>query len=146
MPIYGHQCRECDCEWSDEYSLVIYDQMKAEGKNVPCPNCDSEDTYRQLGVLPIHFKGAGWSPDGYYKYHAYDQHQKEGKKVEIYENKHDMMRVMKGERRQAFMRRLKREHEAAKRHLGPDAGLTEAEADRRMDKELKTVKPPPEHK
>ena len=140
MPVYDHKCRSCTFEWLEDYSLETFDWFKANGRNVPCPECDGEDTFRQLGVIPVHFKGGGWSPDGYYKYGAYDQHVAEGKKVEIYERTEDLDRVMKGERREAMKRRLKAEDRAAKRAFGPDAGIKQADADRRIEEDAARVK------
>lgn len=89
--------------------------------------------------MPTHFKGGGWSPQGYYKFEAYDQLQAEGKKVERFDNREDMQRVMRGEKAEATKRRLKREDELAKKHFGPDAAMTQEKADKRIQKAVDKV-------
>jgi predicted nucleic acid-binding Zn ribbon protein len=135
MPLYEHACRSCDKEWLEEYTLEQYDWLKKNSINLSCPACESEDTFRCINHVPVHFKGGGvgWADNGYYQYHAYDSHVAQGKKVEIYERKEDIERVMKGERREAMKARLKREDELAKRHFGPDAAMTDAQAKKRID-------------
>lgn len=141
MPIYAHQCRTCDFEWQETYSLKTYDWFKENNRNLSCPDCEGDDTYRCVtdsGVVV--FKGAGWSPDGYYKNHAYDQHVKEGKSVTIYDRREDLQRVMKGEKAEAMKARLKKEDRLAKRHIGPDAAMTQAQADKRIKAAVDKVK------
>ena len=103
--------------------------------------CESEDTYRCVTDSgAIHFKGAGWSPDGYYKNQAYDQLQREGKKVTLYDRREDLQRVMKGEKAEAMKKRLKREDELAKRYMGPDAAMSQEKADKRIKAAVDKVK------
>lgn len=77
----------------------------------------------------VHFKGAGWSPDGYYKNQAYDAHKNSGKSVKLYDRKEDIDRDLRGEAEAAEKGRLLKVDQAAKRHLSPDAALTQEEAD-----------------
>lgn len=133
MPVYDHECRSCETAWQEEYSLEVYDWFKMNNKNVDCPNCDGTDTYRCVTDSgAVHFKGAGWSPDGYSKDQAYEQLQKEGKNVTIYDRKEDLERDMKGEKALAVKARLKKEDELAKKYLGADAALTQDKADKRI--------------
>jgi hypothetical protein len=136
MATYHHACNTCEHNWLEEYSFEEYDRLKAAGENLGCPECDSDDTGRKLpdDPAPIHFKGGGWSPDGYYKNGAYDQHQKEGKAVQLYDRKEDLQRDMVGEAKRAELTKLKRTDTAARRHMGPDAGLTQREADISIEK------------
>jgi predicted nucleic acid-binding Zn ribbon protein len=127
--IYEHKCRECDHEWEEVYSLDAFMQHTAINYTFDCPWCESEDTYRCVSAVPTHFKGGGWSPQGYYKNEAYDKHVAEGKSVKLYDNKEDIDRDMKGEAEVAERVRLKTVDGAARKHLGPDAGLTQKEAD-----------------
>jgi putative FmdB family regulatory protein len=123
MPIYRHTCRACELDWDEEYS--IHADVPAD-----CPDCGSDDLYRNVTTAgAIHFKGGGWSPDGYYKNHAYDSHVAEGKSVKLYDRKEDIDRDMRGEAMVRERRRLKAVDTAAKRHLGPDSALTQKEAD-----------------
>jgi hypothetical protein len=137
---YEHKCRSCDFEWLEEYSLEVYDAMKAGNLTLSCPKCEGYDTYRCVGRVPVHFLGGGWSPQGYYNYEAYDQLKREGKKVTLYDRKEDLERELKGEKKEAVTKRLKRENELAKSIIGPDAAITEREADRRIKKEVDKVK------
>lgn len=141
MPIYEHECRDCELEWQEQYSLDYYDKLKAHeketGEGLGCPDCYSTNTYRHVGHIPVHFKGGGWSPQGYYKYEAYDQLQSEGKKVTLYEDKAEMDRVMEGEKKQRVIKRMKREDELAKKYLGPDAAFTEKRAEKALRKRMK---------
>lgn len=137
MPVYSHECNECKLEWLEEYSLEVFDELKAKGETLACPDCESTDTYRQINWVPTHFKGGGWSPQGYYKYEAYDSLQAEGKKVTLYDDKAEMDRVIEGEKRERIIKRMKREDEIAKRHLGPDAAFTEKRADAALKKRMK---------
>ena len=139
MPVYEHACRDCTNEWLEEYNLEEYDWLKANDINLSCPECESEDTYRCVSHAPVHFKGGGWSPDGYYDFHAYDTLQAEGKKVERFESREDLQRVMKGEKAAATKARLKREDELAKKHFGPDAAMTQQKADARIKKAVDKV-------
>jgi putative FmdB family regulatory protein len=137
MAIYEHACRDCSTEWEVEYS--IHD----ERPTLPCPKCGSSDTYRCVTTSrAVHFKGAGWSGDGYYKYNAYDQHKSEGKAVKLYDNREDIAREIKGEKAAAVKKRLKKEDELAKKYMGPDAALTEAKANARIKKAVDAVNVP----
>lgn len=137
MPVYNHVCRSCGLDWNAEYSLEIYDEMKERDEVLACPDCDSADTYRAVGHVPVHFKGGGWSPQGYYKYEAYDSLEAQGKKVTLYDDKAEMERVIEGEKKQKILKRMKREDELAKKHLGPDAAFTEARAEKALAKRMK---------
>ena len=137
MPIYNHVCRECGEDWLVEYSLEIFDEMKAENEVLLCPACGGLETYRAVGHIPVHFKGGGWSPQGYYKFEAYDQLQAEGKKVTRYEDKAEMDRVIEGEKKEKILKRMKREDELAKKYLGPDAAFTEKRAEKALQKRMK---------
>ena len=134
MPTYAHVCHECGLEWDEEYSLKTFDWLKAQGRSAPeCPECKGGLTNRTIPAAPaVFFVGPGWSPQGYSKDTAYEQHKKEGKKVEIFEKKEDIERVMKGEAKERMIKRLKREDYLAKKYLGPDTALTEAKAEKRI--------------
>ena len=126
MALYRHTCRACKLDWDEEYS--IHDDPPSS-----CPECSSTDVYRNVTTAgAIHFKGGGWSPDGYYKNGAYDQHKAEGKSVKLYDRKEDIVRDMRGEAMVHERTRLKKVDEAAKRHLGPDSALTQKEADKKI--------------
>ena len=139
MPIYEHSCRGCGKDWLEEYNLEQYDWLKENNIALSCPNCDSEDTFRCINHVPVHFKGGGWSPDGYYDFNGYDQLQAEGKKVTRFDDRDDLKRVMKGEKAEATKARLKREDELAKKYFGPDAALTEEKANARIKKAVDKV-------
>lgn len=136
MPVYEHACRDCGEEWLEDYSLDTYDWLKEHDINLECPSCGSDDTHRCISSVPTHFKGAGWSPTGYYKYQPYDDLQADGKKVTLFEDKADLDRVQQGEKKQRILKRMKREDELAKRHLGPDAAFTEKRADAALKKRM----------
>lgn len=133
MPMYRHECRECKLVWDEEYGLDVFDHYKKHGLNFTCPECESEDTYRHVTDSgAIHFKGPGWSPDGYSKDRALEKYKDTG--IEIFDRKEDHDRVVAGRAEQQELRRLKRLDDAAKKTLGPDAGVTQAEADRKIKK------------
>jgi predicted nucleic acid-binding Zn ribbon protein len=132
MPIYRHTCRDCELDWDEDYSLAEFDDYKARGVSLSCPDCKSVDTYRNVTTSKcVIFKGGGvgWCDDGYYNYGAYDKHKAEGKSVKLYDRKEDIDREMRGEAELAEKNRLKKVDAAARRHMSPDAGLTQAEAD-----------------
>ena len=133
MPIYRHTCRACESDWDEEYCLELCNRYMRHGENMVCPQCTSQDTYRNVTTSGVvDFKGAGWSSDGYYKNGAYDHHVAQGKSVKLYDRKEDIDRDMRGEAEQAEKARLKKVDEAARRHLSPDAGLTQDEADQKI--------------
>lgn len=132
MPTYEHKCRACDIEWLEDYSLEVFDKLKAAGDPLTCPECESEDCYRCVGQTPVHFKGAGWSPQGYSKDQSYEQLEREGKKVTLYDRREDLQRVMRGEKAEATKARLKREDSLAKKYMGPDSAMSQAQADKRI--------------
>ena len=141
MPVYEHECRACNKDWLEDYSLATFDWLKKLDVTLTCVHCGSNDTYRCVTDSgAVHFKGAGWSPDGYSKDQAYQQLQKEGKDVTIYERKEDLERVMKGEKAVATKARLKREDELAKKYIGADAAMTQAKADKRIKDAVDKVK------
>lgn len=123
--IYEHHCRSCGLYWLEEYSL----------KDLPpdtCPECESNDVFRCVtdsGV--IHFKGAGWSPDGYYKNAPLDAWKG---RLKLYDREEDYRREKVGEAVEAEKRKLKRQDRIAKRILGYDSRVTEAEAERKIKK------------
>jgi putative FmdB family regulatory protein len=126
MPAYRHTCRACEIDWDEIYS--IHDEPPTE-----CPECGSDDVYRNVTTSgAVHFKGSGWSPDGYYNYNAYDKHKAEGKSVKLYDRKEDLDRDMRGEAEHHEKQRLLKVDRAARRHMSPDAGLTQAEADKKI--------------
>lgn len=53
MPIYDFICQNCGSEFE---KLVSFSNQKA----VICPDCQSEEVERQMGLPAIHFKGSGW--------------------------------------------------------------------------------------
>jgi hypothetical protein len=109
--------------------------------NMICVHCGGSNTYRCVTTSAcVIFNGAGWSPDGYSKDQAYEQLQKEGKNVTIYERKEDLERVMKGEKAVAAKARLKREDELAKKYMGADAAMTQDKADKRIKAAVDKVK------
>lgn len=133
---YEFQCRECSEEWVEEYKLE-----KCPRGGLRCPVCDSEDTFRCVTTSgAVIFKGAGWSPDGYYKNMAYDAHKAQGKSVTLYDRKEDILRDMRGEAGVQEKRKLLKQNEAAKRHLGPDSALTQEEADKKIKAAVERVK------
>lgn len=135
MAIYRHTCRTCKLEWDEEYSLETYDWYKENNLNVSCPECEGADTYRQVttsGCVVFKGGGVGWADTGYYNYEAYDKHKAEGKSVKLYERKEDIDRDMRGEAELAEKARLKKVDAAARRHMSPDAGLTQVEADKKI--------------
>ena len=126
MPLYEHQCRNCDLNWLEEYS--IHDDPPDT-----CPECESTDCYRCVTDSgAVFFKGPGWSPDGYYKQTALDKYKDQG--IKVYDRKEDHDREVSGQARELEKRKLKRLDEVAKRTLGPDAGVTQDQADRAIHK------------
>ena len=132
MPVYQHTCRDCEQDWEEEYSLVVFDWFKANGKNVDCPLCDGVNTFRHVttsGAVIFTPGGVGWADNGYYQFGAYDAHKAQGKSVKRYDRKADLDRDIRGEAEQAELGRLKKVDAAARRNLSPDAGLTQPEAE-----------------
>lgn len=133
MPLYAHTCRTCELDWQEEYSLETFDWFKEKGLNVSCPECESDDTYRHVTTSGVvQFKGGGWSPEGYNKHGYLDKYKDTG--VKVYDRKEDHDREVQGEAEVAELAKLKHEDRVAKRVFGPDAGVTQAEADTRMKK------------
>jgi hypothetical protein len=98
-----------------------------------CPECESTDVYRHVTTSgAVIFKGGGWSPQGYSKETAYEKYGK--KQIKLYDRKEDLDRDMRGEAEQNELKKLKHEDRAAKKVLGPDAGVTQHEAERRIKK------------
>ena len=127
MIIYEHNCRTCGETWHEEHRV---EDVEAS-RRLPCPSCKSTDCYiavTQSGA--VHFKGAGWSPDGYNKHRAYDNYGK--KNIKLYDRKEDLDRDMRGEAEAAELKKLKRLDRVSKRTLGRDAGVTQKEADRKV--------------
>ena len=129
---YEHHCYACDLYWIEEYPLADFDK----NKHLTCPECSSNGTHRCVtDSAAVHFIGPGWSPDGYYKSQALDRYKDTG--VKVYDRKEDHDRDVAGQTREAELKRLKRENEIAKKTMGPDAAITEAEAERRISKKVK---------
>lgn len=53
MPIYDFICQSCGSEFE---KLVSFSSESA----VICPECQSSEVERQMGLPAIHFKGSGW--------------------------------------------------------------------------------------
>jgi len=125
---YVHECRDCSHVWELSYGLM--DDIPAS-----CPKCASTTIFRHVTTSgAVHFKGHGWSPTGYSKFSAYEKLKKQGQQVTRYDTKEDHDREAKGEAEAAELKRLKKLDAAAKRTLGRDAGLSQAEADRKVKK------------
>ena len=134
MPRYEHHCNDCDLDWLEDYKIT-------DDPPDTCPECEGTDVYRCVTTSgAVHFKGGGWSPDNYYNYQAYDAHKAQGKSVKLYDRKEDIERDMRGEAALREKAKLKRINEAAKRHLGPDAAVTEKEADKKIKDAVDKVK------
>jgi putative FmdB family regulatory protein len=125
---YVHECRDCQHVW--ELSYGLNDEIPSN-----CPKCLSGSIFRQVTTSgSIQFKGHGWSPTGYSKFSAYEQLKAKGQTVTRYETKEEHDRERKGEAEADEMKKLKRLDEVSKRTLGPDAALTQAEADKKIKK------------
>jgi hypothetical protein len=108
-----------------------------------CPECGVLDgLHRVKAIHQTSFRlvGSGWASDGYYRFGAYDEHKKAGRSVDLYDNKADIERVMKGEAVEKEKKRLKREHEVGKRVFGPDAGVSEKRAKKKIREAVDKVK------
>lgn len=124
--LYEHSCRECDLTWAEHYS--IHDDPPTD-----CPECGSEDVYRHVTTAGcIIFKGGGWSPEGYNKEGYLDKYKDHG--VKVYDRKEDHDREVKGEAEAAELAKQKRLDRASKRAFGPDAGVTQGEAEAAIKK------------
>ena len=124
MTIYRHTCRACELDWDENYS--VKDEPPTN-----CPECDSTDVYRNVTTSgAVFFKGGGWSPEGYNKHGAYDNYDN----VKLYDRKEDIDRDMRGEAKQRELRKLKHLDKTAKRAFGPDAALTQNQADKAIKK------------
>jgi len=77
----------------------------------------------------IHFKGVGWSFDGYYKDAPLDTHKG---RLKLYDRKEDFEREARGEAEENTRRKLMRQNESIKRTLGHKATIGEAEADKKI--------------
>jgi predicted nucleic acid-binding Zn ribbon protein len=131
MPLYRHECRECEKVWDEEYTLKMYDILKLACTPLACPDCGGADTFRQVTTSGcVIFKGGGWSPEGYNKHTCYDSYDN----VEIFDRKEDHDRVVKGEARQAELAKQKKLDAASKRCFGADAGVKQDEADAAIKK------------
>jgi putative FmdB family regulatory protein len=126
MPVYEHHCRACDLDWLEEYSVN-------DDPPTDCVECGSTDMYRCVTTSgAIQFKGPGWSPDGYSKDRALEKYKNQG--IKIYDRREDHDREVKGQAEAAELRRLKRLDQAAKKAFGPDAGVSQNEAEAKMKK------------
>lgn len=127
MTLYEHNCRDCGKEWLEEHSIHEVEKYR----QASCPGCESVDTFIAVTTAgAVHFKGAGWSPDGYNKYKAYDSYKGQG--LEVFDRKEDLQRVNRGEAEQRELKKLKHLDRVAKRTLGPDAGVKQYEAERKI--------------
>jgi putative FmdB family regulatory protein len=125
MPRYEHHCRVCELDWEEDYGL-------SDPVSDTCPECGSQDMYRCVTTSgAIHFKGAGWSEDGYYKNAALDTHKG---RLKLYDRKEDYNREAKGEAREITKRKLMQQNEVIKRTLGHSSVIKEAEAERKIKK------------
>jgi hypothetical protein len=131
--MYEHHCRDCDLDWLEEHKVSDVDAFRNTGRYPSCPECESEDTYIAVtdsGIVV--FKGGGWSPEGYGKHGYLDKYKDQG--VKVYDRKEDHDREAKGEAEQAELKKLKHLDRVAKRTMGPDAGVTQSEADAAIKK------------
>lgn len=123
--IYEHCCRDCGLEWEEEYKLT-------DPVSDTCPECGSQDMYRCVTTSgSIHFKGAGWASDGYYKNAPLDSHKG---RLKLYDRKEDYQREAVGEAKEKEKRKLIRQNEVIKRTLGHGAVIKEAEAEKKIKK------------
>ena len=121
--LYDCVCRECGFEHEIELSV--------EGRAPVCPGCGSWDTYRACTTRgAVLFLGGGWSPQGYNKHTYLDKH----KDVEVFDKKEDHDRVARGEAEAAALVTQKKLDKASRRAFGPDAGVTQNEADAAVKK------------
>lgn len=132
---YEHACRACGLEWLENYSLSAFE----DNAEMQCPECTSYDTYRCIGSKGFRLLGGGWAESGYYGYRAYDDHKAQGKKVELYDNKQDLERDLKGERAVLEKRKLKYRHELEKKVFGKSS-LNEDKAAAIIKKKVDGVK------
>ena len=125
MPVYEHECRTCRLLWEEVYKIT-------DDPPEVCPECGSSEVYRTIGSTGFILNGSGWARDGYYRYKAYD---KWGKgKIEVFDKKEDHDRVVRGEAEQAELKKLKRLDEVSRKTLGQEAGVTQAEAEKKIKK------------
>lgn len=126
---YEHECRSCGIVWTEEYGL---DDPQPE----KCMYCSSPDIFRCVGSkgFVLQGGGVGWHRDGYYALNSLDKLQKGGIKVERFDNKQDLNRVLKGEAEAVETQKLKRLHEVSKKHFGQNAGVKLSEAEQRIKK------------
>lgn len=125
MPLYRHTCRACGLDWDENYS--IHDDPPET-----CPECESDDCYRNVTTSGcILFKGGGWSPEGYNKEGYLEKY---GKDVKVYDRKEDHDREAKGEARAAELKKQKHLDRVSKKVFGPDAGVTQEQADAAVKK------------
>jgi len=127
---YELNCRSCDFAWLEDFSLDEVDNFKKNGYP-SCPECEGTDTFIALSAVPVHFKGAGWSPQGYDKYQAMNESYSKSQ-LKIYDRKEDRAREMAGEHAEHEKRKLKHLNEVAKRTLGPDAAIKQHEAEKKI--------------
>lgn len=124
---YEHVCRTCGHEWLEEHKL----EEVEEARGLPCPECKSPDCYIAVTTSgAVFFKGPGWSPTGYNKHTYLDDYDK--KTTKVYDRKEDLQRDLQGEAEQAELKKLKRLNEVSKKTLGPDAAVTQNEADKKI--------------
>lgn len=129
MPMYEHYCGRCDMVREVNYPLSDFDK----NRHMLCPACKAE-THRLVGGSTFILTGGGWAKDGYSKMGAYEGYKRSGHKVTLFDNKEDHDRVVEGEAREIEKKKLKRLDRLSKKHFGPDAGVKQKEADRKIEK------------
>ena len=96
---YEFKCRDCGYEWLEEYTAE-----DCPRGGLQCFDCGGKDTYRCVTTAAaVHFKGPGWSPDGYNKQKPLE---KWGKRLTLYDRKEDRDRVLRGEAEQNELQKL----------------------------------------
>jgi putative FmdB family regulatory protein len=125
--LYTHECRSCYHIWELYYSI------KTDPPSF-CPNCNSQDVFRQVGSSGFILTGSGWAQDGYYHLGAYDRIKGLGQEVTRYDSKEDLDREMKGEAEGVEKAKLKRLNAVSKKTMGDRFKVTEAEAEKKIKK------------
>lgn len=58
MSRYDYACPTCGHEQEEMHSIK-------ESPSIMCKNCGHKPMFRQIGSVPFHLKGRGWSDEGY---------------------------------------------------------------------------------
>ena len=61
MPAYTFKCDTCQTEFDIEMTFPNYMKHRADGKNFPCPKCDSLRTRKIIKDVAVIYKGAGFT-------------------------------------------------------------------------------------